>query len=365
MVTSDDGHALILEALRSPIWTELAEAVEAAANWMNTAPPGDPRIHTLVVALEPLAIHPKWEVRRTVARVAEHGQSEILDRMLAVLIKDVNASVRSLAESSVSRRKDRRRAGALGEQHADRLTTILNDLETRHGIRARQAAQRAANDIGTSLARELYHEVAKLLTPLALSLSRLRSQTSTNLSSPLSRELDRIDVDIRRIDAVLKAMRDYASAPRLTFARESIGEILEESVDVAQAGSDGRVQIIVDVRGDVVAVVARQRFGQALRNVLSNALESYPPNGEAIPIRASARAHDGYVVITIEDRGAGMSPEQTRDAQLLFTTTKENGTGFGLPLAIGIVESEHNGRLAIESHRGIGTRVEITIPLEQ
>lgn len=364
MVTRD-AHALILEALRSPSWTEVAEAVDAAATWMDHAPPGDPRINTLVVALEPLAVHPKWEVRRTVARVAERGHSEILDRMLAVLIKDVNASVRSLAESSLTRRKDRRRTAALGEQHANRVTAILNDLETRHGIRVRQAAQRATDDIGTSLARELYHEVAKLLTPLALSISRLRSQASTNLSPSLLRELDRIDVDIRRINAVLKAMRDYASPPQLTFERESIAETVKESVEIAQSASDGRVPVMVDVCGDVVAVVARQRFSQALRNVLSNALESYPADAEPIPVLASARAHDGYVVITIEDHGAGMSPEQIRDAQLLFATTKENGTGFGLPLAIAIVESEHNGRLAIESQPGIGTRVIITIPIER
>lgn len=365
MVTSGDEHALLLDSLCSPNWAAVVAAVEGAGEWMHKAPPGDPRSDSLVIGLESLAAHQKWEVRRAVARVAEHGHSEAFDRMLAVLITDVNASVRSAAESSASRRKDRRRANALGQQHADRVMAILNDIETHHGIRVRQAAQRAAEDIGSSVARELYHEVAKLLTPLALSVSKARSQASVTISASLSRELDRIDVDLRRISAVLKAMREYASPPRLNFSRESIAEILEESAELARSGSDGRIGIVVDAGADAVAVVARPRFCQALRNVLSNALEAYHPEAEPSPVRADIRAYKGYIIITVEDSGVGMSREQIRDARQLFVTTKENGTGFGLPLAIGIVESEHSGRLEIESRVGVGTRVTITIPTER
>ncbi len=57
-----------------------------------------------------------------------------------------------------------------------------------------------------------------------------------------------------------------------------------------------------------------------------------------------------------------MSEESQRDALTLFATSKPNGTGFGLPLAVKIVESEHGGRLTIESARGRGTLVRIVIP---
>ena len=57
-----------------------------------------------------------------------------------------------------------------------------------------------------------------------------------------------------------------------------------------------------------------------------------------------------------------MSAEAQRDALTLFATSKPNGTGFGLPLAVKIVESEHGGRLSIESVKGRGTIVRIIIP---
>jgi signal transduction histidine kinase len=57
-----------------------------------------------------------------------------------------------------------------------------------------------------------------------------------------------------------------------------------------------------------------------------------------------------------------MSAEAQRDALTLFATSKPNGTGFGLPLAVKIVESEHGGRLSIDSLKGSGTIVRIVIP---
>jgi signal transduction histidine kinase len=57
-----------------------------------------------------------------------------------------------------------------------------------------------------------------------------------------------------------------------------------------------------------------------------------------------------------------MSAEAQGDALTLFATSKPNGTGFGLPLAAKIVESEHGGRLSIDSVKGRGTIVRMIIP---
>jgi two-component system, sporulation sensor kinase E len=67
-------------------------------------------------------------------------------------------------------------------------------------------------------------------------------------------------------------------------------------------------------------------------------------------------------VLTIRDRGCGMSPAALAEAPTFFVSRKTTGTGFGLPLAMKIVESEHRGMIDIESEEGVGTVVRVRLP---
>ena len=71
------------------------------------------------------------------------------------------------------------------------------------------------------------------------------------------------------------------------------------------------------------------------------------------------------VVIAVKDYGCGMSEEALADATVLFTTSKESGTGFGLPLVVKIIESEHDGRLELESRKGHGTTARVFVPVRR
>jgi signal transduction histidine kinase len=104
---------------------------------------------------------------------------------------------------------------------------------------------------------------------------------------------------------------------------------------------------------------------QALTNVLLNAVEAYRGVDSLKPINVRADLQEGLISISVEDSGCGMSAEVQRDALTLFATSKPNGTGFGLPLAVKIIESEHGGRLSVESVKGRGTIVRIIIPKHQ
>jgi C4-dicarboxylate-specific signal transduction histidine kinase len=127
-------------------------------------------------------------------------------------------------------------------------------------------------------------------------------------------------------------------------------------------GKSQRPSIGVNVPSDLVVDVARARFVQALTNVWLNAIEAYRDLETLKPIQVRADPQEGLVTITVEDSGCGMSAEGQRDAVTLFATSKPNGTGVGLPLAVKIVESEHGGRLTIESVKDRGTVVRIIIP---
>jgi len=155
----------------------------------------------------------------------------------------------------------------------------------------------------------------------------------------------------------------HTAQHELRFARESIKEIVEESAALVREGLRKAPRIELDIPPHLHAEVCRARLVQALTNLMANAVESYDGLPAATPVAVTAQTAENRVVITIEDRGCGMSDEVLADAAVLFSTSKPDGTGFGLPLAVKIIESEHDGRLALESRKGYGTTARVVLPI--
>lgn len=364
MATED---AELLSALESADWSVVLEAVGQAETQIRDSIVGDPKVELIVAKLPPLADHSKWEVRRAVAHAAAHAPHAVFEGVLARLARDDNQRVRQAAEHAALRRRDSRNASSLGRQHEDRINATLDTIEARFGTVGREAVKRAAEQIANTFARELYHEVIKLLSPLATSADRLEQQLSTGnrAAEALAEEADLIRRRVAQLRAVLDAMRAYTAQPQLNFKTEDLREVIQEAVNVA-VESDGAksqpVPIDVSVETTIVADVARPRLVQALTNVFLNAIESYSDVNAKQPIRVGVDVQDGLVIITVKDSGCGMSAEVQRDALTLFATSKPRGTGFGLPLAVKIIEAEHGGRLSIDSSKGHGTTVRIVFP---
>lgn len=363
-------HTAVLTALDGSDWTTVLEGISGADRWIRTAIPGDPRIEELVSKLLTLADHSKWEVRRAVANAAAQMVHPAFEPALARLVTDDNSRVRQAAEHARLRRRDWRNASALGTQHEDQINATLDDIEVRFGARGREAVKRAGEQIAKAFARELYHEVIRLLTPLAMSADRLTTQLAneTSTRADLAQEAARIGSRVTHLRAVLDGMRAYTEHPKLTFRREPLKDIIEEAASLIREGSSSNGQqpvIDVQVEAAVAAEVSRDRLLQAMTNVLTNAVESYDGLSTLKPIHVRAEAKEGWVAISVEDSGCGMSEEGLGDATLLFATNKETGTGFGLPLAIRIIEEEHGGRLTIESSKGHGTIVRVVIPSQR
>ncbi len=362
------GHPELLAALDGSDWPATVEAVTLADTRLRGSIVGDSGIEEIVVKLVPLASHAKWEVRRAVANAAGHAPHAVFEGVLAKLALDDNSRVRQAAEHAITRRRDSRYASVLGKQHEDRINSTLNDIETRFGSRGRDAVRRASEQIANTFARELYHELIKLLSPLATSADRLRAlAAATGSTEDILEEADRIDRRVTQVHAILDAMRAYTAQPALIFKLEVLQDVIQEAASLAvenDSDKSRRPSININVPSSLRVRIARPRLVQALTNVLLNAIEAYRNVDSLNPIAVRADAQDGLIAITVEDSGCGMSAEVQRDALTLFATSKPNGTGFGLPLAVKIIESEHRGRLSIESIKGRGTVVRITIPKE-
>jgi len=98
---------------------------------------------------------------------------------------------------------------------------------------------------------------------------------------------------------------------------------------------------------------------QALLNLLLNAIQAMPHGGE-LRVHLSPGPNGGSQ-IRVEDTGEGIEPERLKKIFNPFFTTKEKGSGLGLPIVKSIVDS-HQGEIRVESTPGQGTQVIITLP---
>src|SRR5437870_4750798 len=224
----------LLAALDAPDWSIALQAVATADTRIRGSIVGDLEVDEIVCKLVALASHTKWEVRRAVASAAAHAPHPIFETVLAKLALDDNSRVRQAAEQAALRRRDSRHASALGKQHEDRINSILDDIEVRFGPRGRDAVKRAAEQIANTFARELYHEVIKLLSPLAVSADRLKTQLSAGdvPLETLADEAERIGRRVTQLRRVLEAMRAYTAQPSLEFKTEVLREVMQEGVSV-------------------------------------------------------------------------------------------------------------------------------------
>ena len=100
---------------------------------------------------------------------------------------------------------------------------------------------------------------------------------------------------------------------------------------------------------------------QVFMNLMLNAIEAMKEGSGGSELTIKSEAEDGQVLISVSDTGVGLSPEQVEQIFKAFFTTKDTGTGMGLPISRSIIES-HGGRLWATGVPGSGATFQFTLP---
>jgi signal transduction histidine kinase len=213
--------------------------------------------------------------------------------------------------------------------------------------------------IGT-LAASLAHEVRNPLNSINLQLVLLGRRLA-RLPEPERGEMvgfvETAHREINRLDGLVQESLSLSSVDRLSLVPRSpenaVRDVLALMAPLARERG-------VDVRADLAGIettvpLDSEKFKQVLINLVRNAIEAMPGGGA---LDVSSRHEDGAIVIRISDTGIGIEPGV--DVFDLFVTTKDDGTGLGLPIAKRIVEA-HGGTLSFESLPGVGTTFTVAL----
>ena len=207
------------------------------------------------------------------------------------------------------------------------------------------------------VARRIAHEIKNPLTPIQLSAERIRRKFSRKLDEEDADSLDQMtDVIVRQtgdLRRIVDEFSKFARMPEPERKEEDILALLRATVLLQENGQPD-VQFFKQIpSGRMEAELDATMVSQALTNLIKNAGEAIAslqergaPAGFKPEIRVSCTTGDGAVEIRIADNGIGLPEDRARLFEP-YVTTRDKGTGLGLPIVKKIIE-EHGGTLVLE-----------------
>ncbi len=230
---------------------------------------------------------------------------------------------------------------------------------TRQLLDQRQAAW-------SDVARRIAHEIKNPLTPIQLATERLKRRYRTQVEGE-DRDLfdDLTSTIVRQVGDLRKMVDEFSSFARLpkpVFRDEDALDLVRQAVFLQEVAHSG-IAFSVSSSGllDREVRCDRHQFGQAMTNVLKNAVEAVEARagegkGAYAGVIAVTIADAGEAItVTIEDNGIGLPADRERITEP-YVTTREKGTGLGLAIVNKIVD-EHGGDMSFASTATGGTRV--------
>ena len=246
------------------------------------------------------------------------------------------------------------------------LTTTTQGLQPKaEDIDAQSERLRIENL--AAMAQGIAHDVNNLLGPITAQLTFIMPQIEQH--SELGQTLETVLSAVKRAKQFTSQVVKAAKAKNSTMQPTNVGEIIHDTVRLAQAGSN--VEVRIKINDDIKPAMADPtKITQVLQNLVLNGIQSMPSGGfmdvEArnteIRLGQDPTLQPGtYVEIVVRDRGAGIAPENLARLFNESFTTKADGNGIGLTTCKRHID-EHHGAIRVTSTVRVGTEFRLLLP---
>ncbi len=205
------------------------------------------------------------------------------------------------------------------------------------------------------VARRIAHEIKNPLTPIQLSAERIKRKFHNQVGEDSDKLEQMTDVIVRQTNDLRRIVDEFskfARMPQPELQKANLTKLVSDAVALQVAGQpDVRFDVALP-DGEVIVDMDGTMIGQALTNLLKNAGEATETyiakqgaEGYTPKIRVTMLAEDGRAEIRIADNGIGLPEDRARLFEP-YVTTRDKGTGLGLPIVKKIIE-EHGGTLIL------------------
>jgi nitrogen fixation/metabolism regulation signal transduction histidine kinase len=254
-------------------------------------------------------------------------------------------------------------AGALGHQVAiggtrdgelGRLLRGFNSMSRELQESKSQLVRQARLAAWQDVARRLAHEIKNPLTPITLSIHRLRRRGAAE--DAVVREcLDTILEETSHLERLANEFSSFARLPKPKLEATDPAPVLQQVLDLYAAHPN--VQIAARLDGMPAVWADRDQIRQVFTNLAKNGVEAMPGGGE---LAVEWQRTDGNLQLTFLDAGSGFEPAALEHLFDPAFTTKPSGSGLGLAIVRRILE-DHGGHIEVGNRESRGAWVRVTL----
>ena len=206
-----------------------------------------------------------------------------------------------------------------------------------------------------SLARKLAHEIKNPLTPIQLTIDRLKNkyskQLNENETENFKDNLKVINNQIKQIEKLVNEFSDFARMPKPIFRENNLVDIIQENINLLKE-LDNSIDINFKKDFNKITLESdKEQISRVFLNLIKNSIESINQkaqnnNNFSKKIAIELTEDDSHIKVIIEDNGVGFSELKNNIKDILnpYFTTKKNGTGLGLSIVNKII-NDHNGKI--------------------
>ncbi|MDC0926300.1 ATP-binding protein [Candidatus Pelagibacter sp.] len=222
-----------------------------------------------------------------------------------------------------------------------------------------------------SLARKLAHEIKNPLTPIQLTIDRLKNKYSKDLAEKnkvdFNENLKIINNQIKQIEKLVNEFSDFARMPKPVFQKNNLVELMKDNIKLLKE-LDKTIEI--EFKNNVQQIFFncdREQLSRVFLNLIKNSIESIQQKVEKNTnfiknITIELIDLDDHIILIINDNGIGFDSLSNNIKEILnpYFTTKKQGTGLGLSIVNKII-NDHNGSIEfISKDEGAIIKINLT-----
>ncbi|WP_440917943.1 ATP-binding protein [Candidatus Pelagibacter sp.] len=204
-----------------------------------------------------------------------------------------------------------------------------------------------------NLSRKLAHEIKNPLTPIQLTIDRIRTKYSGQITNEdqqsFKENLKIINSQIKQIENLVNEFSDFARMPKPTLKRNNLVKLLSENIKLLSEVNKS-IEINLNKKDEEILLECdKEQISRVFINLIKNSIESIEQKVEKNPdfkkkILIDISTNNDHILISMEDNGVGFDENNIKEILNPYYTTKKNGTGLGLSIVNKII-NDHKGEL--------------------